>query len=119
MASGLNYILLMDDLPSCSQVMVELRMRMREMTKDGANHHEKPALRRLLSARQFTIHDKARTSSDLASDYIDKWSSEPNQGTLTLHSLYLLVSFTSFSSSSPISLCPIYNFTIITECEVK
>jgi len=34
-----------DDLTSCSEVMVELSTRTREIRGDGGNHHEKPGLR--------------------------------------------------------------------------
>jgi len=54
-----------DDITSCSQVMVELRIRKREMRGDGGNHHEKLGHKRLSCASQLIIHDTGDTSPDL------------------------------------------------------
>jgi hypothetical protein len=61
----------------------------------------------------------AGTSSDLACNYIDRRSSQPNQASRIPDFLYPLVSSTSFSSSSPISLFFIYKSAIIAEHKVK
>jgi hypothetical protein len=53
-------------LPSCSQLMVELRMRKREMTGYGWNHYENLGLKRISCASQFTIPDTAGTNPNQA-----------------------------------------------------
>ena len=49
----------------------------------------------------------------------DTRSSQPNQASRTADFSYPLVSSTSFSFSSPISLHPIHNYSIIAEPKVK
>jgi len=93
-----------DDLTSCSQVMVELSTRKREIRGDGGNHHEKLGLKRISCASQFTIPDTAGTSPDPAGNNTNTRSSKPNQASRTPDFSGPLVSSTSFSSSSPISL---------------
>jgi len=99
--------------------MVESRTRKREMRGDGANHHEKLELRRILCASQYTIPDTAGTNPDPACNYTDTRSSQPIQASRTPDFSYPLVFTTSFSSSSPISLFLIHNSTIIAEHKVK
>jgi len=60
----------------------------------------------------------AGTSPNLACNYTETRSSEPNQASCTPDLSYLLVS-TSFSSSSTISLFLVHNSTIIAEVKVK
>jgi len=108
-----------DDLTSCSQVMVELRTRKREMRRYGGNHHEKLGLRRISCASQFTIPDTAGMSPDPQCNYSDTRSSQPDQAIRTPNFSYSLISSTSFSSSSPISLFLLHNFTIIAKHKVK
>jgi hypothetical protein len=103
----------------CSQVMVELRTRMREMRGYGGNHHEKLGLRRILCASQLTIPDPAGTRPNPACNNTDSRSSQPNQASRTPDYSYPVVSSTSFSSSSPISLFLVHNSTIIAEHKVK
>jgi len=83
------------------------------------NDHDKLGLKRISCARQFTIPDTAGISPDPACDYTDTRSSQPNQASHTLDFSYLLVSCTSFSSSSPICLFLVHNSTIIAEHKVK
>jgi len=99
--------------------MVELRTTQREMRGYGENHHEKLGLKRISCARRFTIPDTAGVSPDPACKNINTRLSQPNQAGRTPDYSYLLVSSTSFSSSSPISLFLVYNSTIITERKVK
>jgi len=99
--------------------MVDLRTRKREMRGDGGNHHENLGLMRISCASQFTIPDTAGTSLDLACNYTDTRSSQPNQASRTPDFSYPLVSSTSFSSSSLISLFLIHISNIITEHKVK
>jgi hypothetical protein len=56
---------------------------------------------------------------NLVCNYTDMRSSQPNKASCTPHFSYLLVSSTSFSSSSPISLFLVHNSTIITEHKAK
>jgi len=58
-------------------------------------------------------------SPNLACNYTNTSSSQPNQASCTPDFSYLLESSTSCSSSSPISLCLIHNSTIIAEHKVK
>jgi len=60
-----------DDLTSCSQVMVELRMRKREMKGYGSNYHENLGLKRIWCASQETIPNTAGTNPDPACNYTD------------------------------------------------
>ena len=80
--------------------MLELRTRKREMRGDGTNYHEKLGLRRIFCASQFTILDTAGTSPNPVCNNPDTTSSQPYQASLTPVFSYLLVSSTSFSSSS-------------------
>jgi len=86
---------------------------------DLTNHPEKPGLKRISCASQFTIPDTAGTNPDPACNEIDPRSSQPNQASRTPGFSYPLVSSTSFSSSSPISLFLIHISTIIAEHKVK
>jgi len=96
-----------------------LRTRKREMRGDGGNHREKLGLKRISCASQFTIPDTAGMSPDPACDYTDTRFSQPNQASRTPDFSFPLVSFTSFSSSSPISLFLVHNSTVIAEHKVK
>jgi len=58
-------------------------------------------------------------SPDLVCNYADTMSLHPNQASRTPDFSYLLLSFTSCSSSSPISLFLVHNSTIIAEHKVK
>jgi len=89
------------------------------MRGDGGNHYDKLGLKRISCASQFTIHNRAGTSPDPASNNTDTRSSQSNQASRTLDFLYPLVSSTLFSSSSPISLFLVHNSTIIAELKVK
>jgi len=89
------------------------------MIGDGGNYHKKLGLQRIACASQFTIPGTSGSSPIVACTYTDTRSSQPNQASCTPHILYLLVSSTSFSSSSPISLILIHNSTIIVEYKVK
>jgi len=73
----------MDDLTSCSKVMVELSTRKREIKGDGGNHHEKLEDKSISCASQLTIPDTAGTSPDPAGNYRDTRSSKPNQASRT------------------------------------
>jgi len=86
---------------------------------DGTNDHEQLGLKRILCASQFTIPDTAGASPDPACNFTDTRSSQPNQASRTPDFSYPLVSFTSFSSSTPISLFLIHISTIIAEHKVK
>ena len=90
-----------DDLTSCSYVKVELRMREREMSRDGTNYHEKLGHRRTLCASQFTIFEMAGTSPELAWNNAETRSSQLNHASHTPDFSDLLIFSTSFSSSSP------------------
>jgi len=63
--------------------------------------------------------DTRSSQPNLACNYTDTSSSQPNQVSRTPDFSCLLVSSTSFSSSSPISLVLMYNSTIIAEHNVK
>jgi len=99
--------------------MVELRMRKRVMRGDGGNHHQKLGFKKILCASQFSIPDTASMSPTAACHNTDTRSSQPNQGSHTPDFSYLLVSSTSFSSSSSISLFLVHNCTIIAEHKAK
>jgi len=107
-----------DDLTSCSEVMVELRARKREMRGDVGNHHGKLGLTRISYASQFTIPNMAGMSPDPAHNITDTRSSNLNQASHTPYFSYPLVSSISFPSSSPISLFLVHNSTIIAEHKV-
>jgi hypothetical protein len=102
----------------CSEVMVELRTRKREMREYEGNHHEKLGLKRISCASQLTIPDTAGKSPDWACNYTDTRSSQTNQASRTRDFSYPLVFSISFSSS-PISLFLVHNSTIIAEHKVK
>ena len=89
-----------------------------EIRGDGGNHHEKLRLKRIPCASQLTIPGTAGKSPDPECNYTDTRSSQPNQASRTPALSYPLV-FTSFSSSSPISLFLVHNSTIIAEHKVK
>jgi len=108
-----------NDWTSCWQVMVELRMRQREMRGYGGNNYEKLELKRIPCASEFTIPDMAGMSPDPVCIYTNTRTSQPNQVCLTPDFWYRLISSTSFSSSSPICLFLVHNSTIITEHKVK
>jgi len=108
-----------DDLTSCFQVIVELRMRKREMRGYEGNNHETLRLERISPVSQVTISDTARMSPDPACNYSDSSSSHTKQGSRTPDFSYRLQSSTVFSSSSRISLFLVHNSTIITEHNVK
>jgi len=99
--------------------MVELKTRQREMRGYGGNHHEELGLKIISCASKFTIPDTAGTSPDLASNYTDTRSTQPNAASRTPVYSYPHVSSPSFSSSSPFSLFLIHNSTIIAEPKVK
>jgi len=80
------------------------------MRGDGENHYEKLGLKRFLCESEFTIHDTAGTSPDVACNNTDMRSSQPNQASHTPDVAYSLIPATLFSSSSPISLVLIHNF---------
>jgi hypothetical protein len=91
----------MDDLTSCSQLMVELRMSKREMRGEWTNDHERLGLKRMLFATQFTIPNTRGTSHYPASNYTHSSSSLPNQASPRPDLSCPLVSSPSFSCSSP------------------
>jgi len=99
--------------------MVELRTRNRQMRGDGTNHHEKLEHKQMWCASRFTIPNTAGTSPDPACNNTNMRSSYPNQVSCTHDFSYPHISSSSFSSSSPISLCLIHNSTIITEQKVR
>jgi len=103
----------MDDLTLCSQVMIELSTRKREIRGDGGYHHEKLGLKRISCVSRFNIPDTAGTSPNPAGKNTDMRSSKPNQASRTPDFSGPLVSSISFSSSSPISLFLVHNSTII------
>jgi len=71
--------------------MVELRIRKREMTGYGGNHHERLGLKRISCASQLTITDTAGTSPDPVCNTTDTRSFKPNQASRTPDSSYPLV----------------------------
>ena len=83
------------------------------------NNHEKLELKRIPWASQFTIAVSAGASPGRAWNNTDTRSPQSNQTSCTPDYSYPLVSSTSFSSSSPISLFLVHNFSIITEHKVK
>jgi hypothetical protein len=83
------------------------------------NHHEKLRLKRISCATQFIIPKMAGTCPDPACNITDMWSSQPNQASCPPDCSYLLISSTSYSSSSPIPLFLGYNCTLIAEHKVK
>jgi hypothetical protein len=89
------------------------------MRGDGGNHHDKLELVTTSCASQFTIPDTAGTSPNPVCNYTDTRSSKFNNPSCTLDFSYLLVSSTSFSSSSLISLSLVHNSIIIAEYQVK
>ena len=99
--------------------MLELRTRKREMRGNGGNQYEKLGLKRISCASQLTTSNTAGISPDSVCNYTDRRSSQPTQAGCTPDFSYPLVSSTSFSSSSPISLFLVHNFTIIAEHKVK
>jgi len=99
--------------------MVELRTRTRVMRGDGEDHHEKLGLERISCASRLTIPNMAIMRPDPACNNTDTRSSQLNQACHTPDFSYLLVSSTSFSSSSPISLFLVHNSSIIAEHKVK
>jgi hypothetical protein len=100
-------------------VIVELRIRKREMRGYEENHHEKRGLNIISCVNQFTIPDTAGTSPDLPCHYTDTRSSQPNPASYTPHYSYPLVSSSSLSSSFPFPLFLVHNSTIIAEHKVK
>ena len=82
-------------------MMVELRTRKRVMRGDWGNHHEKLGIKRISCASQFTVPDTAGTNPDPACNKTDSRTSQPIKVRHTSDLSYLLVSCTSFSSSSP------------------
>jgi len=89
------------------------------MRGDGGNHRQKLGLQRISCASQFTIPNTAGASPDPVCHSTDTRSSQANQASHTPDSSSLLVSSTSFSSSSHISLFLVHNSTIIAEHKVK
>jgi len=108
-----------NDFTWCSQAMVDLRTRKREMRGDRWNHPEKLGLEKILRASQFTIPDTVGMSIDPVCNYTDTSSFQPNEEGCTPDFSYLLVIFTSLSSLSPISLFLIHNSNIISEHKVS
>jgi hypothetical protein len=96
-----------------------LRTRQREMRGYGGNHDENLGHTINLGESQFTIPDTAGMSCDLACNHNDTWFSQSNPASRTPDYAYLLVSSTSFSSSSPICLFLFHNSTIIAAQKVK
>jgi hypothetical protein len=92
-----------------------LSTRKSVMRGDGAYHHEKLGLERILCASQFTIPDKAGTSPNLACNNTVTWSSQSNHTRSTPHFSVLLISSISFSSPSPNFYLPIHNSNVIAE----
>jgi len=72
-----------------------------------------------LCASQLITPDTAGTSLDAACNFTDTRSSQPNQASRTPDSSYLLVSSTSFPSSSHISFFLVHHSTIIAEHKAK
>jgi len=103
----------MADSTSCSQVMVELSTRKREIRGDGGNHPENLGVKRVSCASRFTSPNTAGTSPDPAGNSTDTRSSEPNQASRTPDFSDLLISSISLSSASTISLFFVHNSTII------
>jgi len=89
------------------------------MTRDRANHPEKQGLRRISSASEFTVSDVAGTHPDLAYTNTNTRSFQMNKANHTPAFAYLHVSSTLFPSSSPLSLFPVHNSTIIAEHKVR
>jgi len=108
-----------DDLTWCSLVMVELRMRQREMRGDGTKYHEKLGLKRILCGSQFTNPKMGGLRTDEECNKTDMRSSQPNQASRTPAFHYPPISCTSVLSSSPMSLFLVQNSTIIAEHKVK
>jgi hypothetical protein len=107
-----------DDYTSWSYMMVELRTRKRGMRGDGTNLGEKVNVQSNLYASQFTIPDMAGTNPAPACIHINLRSSHINQASDTPDFSYLLASSTFFLTSSSITLCLVYNSTIIAEHKV-
>jgi hypothetical protein len=96
-----------------------MRTRKREMIGYGGNHYAKLGLKRISYVSECTIPDTAGTSPDLACNYTNTRSSQPNQGSHTPSFSYPLVSSISYSSSSPIFVILVHNTTIIAEHKVN
>jgi len=94
-------------------------MSNREMGGDGGYHHEKLGHKRFSCASQFPIPNTAGTSPGLACNNADTRYSQPNQVCCTPDFSYLLVTSTSFSSSSLVALCLVHNSTIIAQHSVR
>jgi len=90
-----------------------------ELGGDGGNHHEKLRLKRILCASRCTFPNTAGPSPDSAGINTNLRSSKPNQASHTPDFSYLLISFISFSSSSPLSPFLVYNSTNIAEHKVE
>jgi len=99
--------------------MVELGTRKKEMRGYGGNRHEKLGLKRMSCASKFTIPDRAGMCPDPGCHYTHTRLSDRNLASRAANFSFLLVSSTSFSSSSPIFLFLIHNSTIIAEHKVK
>jgi len=108
-----------DDLTSCSDGIIVLRTRKREMRADGGNHREKQGLQRILYASQFSFPNTTGRSTNRACNNIDSRSAKPNKVSRTPYISYLLISSTLLTSSSPNSLFLVHNSTIITDHNVK
>jgi hypothetical protein len=96
-----------------------LMTRKRKMRGYGGNYPEKLRLNIISCTSQCTIPDTAGTSPDPPCNYTDMRSCQHNPASRTPEYSYPHVSSPSFSSSSPISLFLIHNFTIIAEHKVK
>jgi hypothetical protein len=93
---SLNARIERDDWSSCSDMMVEWRIRKREMRGDGVNHHGKLGMRNISCANQCIISVMADTSSDLPCNVTDIMSSQPKPSICSPDFSSLLVSSTSF-----------------------
>jgi len=107
-----------DNLTSLFQLMLQLKTRLRKQTVYWGNHHEKLGLKRILCECQCTFPDLAGMTPDTGCNHTDTRSSQPNQASCTPDFSYPFVSSSSFSHSSPISLCLVHNSTIIAEPKV-
>ena len=96
-----------DDLTWCSSMMVELRIRKREMRGDQGKHHKKQELKRIWYVGQLTMPDTAGMSPDTAGLHTNSRYSNPHQESCTPDVSYLLITSISFPSLSSNSLfCP-------------
>jgi len=98
--------------------MVELRTRKREIRGDGGNDDKKQTLDKIARTSQFNIANTSDRRLDQECNTLDRRSSRPNGASCTPGFSYPYVFSASFTSSSTISLIPIYNWTTIVEYKV-